>query len=76
MTLYTPSYYTNYMVEIPILRGGEIEKNHFAVRAQTIPQAIQIAAEFGQMYRGFDGCIRATRGVTLDASIVPDDHQC
>jgi len=76
MTLYTPAYYTNYMVEIPILGVGGIEKNHFAVRAQTIPQAIQIAAEFGQMYRGFDGCIRATRCVTLDAGIVPDDHAC
>lgn len=78
MTLYTPAYYTNFMVEIPILRLGAagIEKNHFAVRAQTIPQAIQIAAEFGQMYRGFDGNIRATRCVTLDANIVPDDHQC
>lgn len=78
MTLYTPAYYTNFMVEIPILRLGAagIEKNHFAVRAQTIPQAIQIAAEFGQMYRGFDGCIRATRVVTIDANIVPDDHAC
>lgn len=76
MTLYTPAYPTNFMVEIPIFSAGTITKNHFAVRAQTIPQAIQIAAEFGQMYRGFDGNIRATRCVTLDASIVPDDHQC
>ena len=75
MTLYTPAYYSNFVVEIPIMTG-KITKNHFAVRAQTIPQAIQIAAEFGQMYRGFDGCIRATRCVTLDANIVPDDHQC
>lgn len=77
MTLYTPAYLTNFMVEIPILTAtGTITKNHFAVSAQTIPQAIQIAAEFGQMYRGFDGKIRATRCVTLDAVIVPDDHQC
>lgn len=76
MTLYTPAYHTNFMVEIPIFSAGTITKNHFAVRAQTIPQAIQIAAEFGQMYKGFDGNIRATRCVTLDASIVPDDHQC
>ena len=77
MTLYTPSYLTNFMVEIPILSdAGSITKNHFAVRAQTIPQAIQIAAEFGQMYRGFEGFIRATRVVTIDASIVPDDHAC
>ena len=77
MTLYTPSYLTNFMVEISILSdAGSITKNHFAVRAQTIPQAIQIAAEFGQMYRGFEGFIRATRVVTIDASIVPDDHAC
>ena len=76
MQLYTPAYHTNFMVEIPIFSAGTITKNHFAVRAQTIPQAIQIAAEFGQMYRGFDGCIRATRVVTIDAHIVPDDHAC
>ena len=76
MQLYTPAYHTNFMVEIPIFSAGTITKNHFAVRAQTIPQAIQIAAEFGQMYRGFDGCIRATRVVTIDANIVPDDHAC
>ena len=77
MKLYTPKYFTNYMVEIPVYRmGGNIEKNHFAVRAQTIPQAIRIAAEFGQMHRGFDGFLRATRVVTMDAAIVPDDHQC
>jgi hypothetical protein len=76
MTLYTPSYMSNFMVEIPIFSNGIITKNHFAVRAQTIPQAIQIAAEFGQMYRGFSGSIRATRVVTIDARIVPDDHAC
>ena len=76
MTLYTPSYLTNFMVEIPLSYAGSITKNHFAVRAQTIPQAIQIAAEFGQMYRGFEGFIRATRVVTIDADIVPDDHAC
>jgi hypothetical protein len=76
MELYTPAFYSNFMVEIPIFSAAGITKNHFAVRAQTIPQAIQIAAEFGQMYRGFDGCIRATRVVTIDAQIVPDDHAC
>ena len=76
MALYTPNYQSNFMVEIPIFDFGKITKNHFAVRAQTIPQAIQIAAEFGQMYRGFNGFIRATRVVTIDANIVPDDHAC
>lgn len=76
MELYTPNYQSNFMVEIPTNDGGKMVKNHFAVRAQTIPQAIQIAAEFGQMYRGFDGFIRATRVVTIDARIVPDDHAC
>ena len=77
MELYTPKYQSNFMVEIPIFDfGGKATKSHFAVRAQTIPQAIQIAAEFGQMYRGFNGFIRATRAVTIDAQIVPDDHAC
>ena len=78
MSLYTPKYMSNFMVEIPIfiMGAGKIEKNHYAVRAQTIPQAIQIAAEFGQMYRGFEGSIRATRVTLLEANIVPDDHAC
>ncbi|MBQ1296551.1 MAG: hypothetical protein IIY21_21065, partial [Clostridiales bacterium] len=38
MQLYTPAYHTNFMVEIPIFSAGTITKNHFAVRAQTIPQ--------------------------------------
>lgn len=76
MTLYTPPYMSNFMVEFPIFDTGCIEKKHFAVRAQTIPQAIQIAAEFGQMYRRFEGFIRATRVVSIDATIIPDDHAC
>ena len=76
MTLYTPAYLTNFMVDIPIFSAGNITKNHFAVRAKTIPQAIQIAAEFGQMYRGFEGFISATRVTTIEANIVPDDHAC
>jgi hypothetical protein len=76
MELYTPPFETNFMVEIPVFYVDTVIKNHFAVRAQTIPQAIQIAAEFGQMYRGFEGSIRATRVVTLDAVLVPDDHAC
>ena len=72
MTLYTPAFSTNFMVEIPV----SLEKYHIGVRAQTIPQAIQIVAEFGQMYLSIGGMIRATRVVTLDAAIVPDDHEC
>lgn len=76
MTLYTPSYLTPYMVELPVFIAGETTKQHFACHAQTIPQAIQIAAEFGQMYRGFDGYVKASRVVTIDAHIVPDNHPC
>ncbi len=72
MTLYTPAFGTNFMVEIPV----SLEKYHIAVKAQTIPQAIQIVAEFGQMYLSIGGMIRATRVVPLDAAIVPDDHAC
>lgn len=76
MKLYTPKYFSNFMVEIPVWNAGKITKNNFAVRAQTIPQAIRIAAEFGQMHRGFDGYLKATRVVLMNAQIVPDDHQC
>lgn len=77
MKLNTPDYMSVFMVEIPIFPlGGHIIKNHFVVSAQDIPQAIRIAAEFGQMHRGFYGKIRATKCVTIDAYTVPDDHEC
>lgn len=72
MTLYTPGYLSVYNIEFPKLES----KEHFVTFGQTIPQAIHIAAEFGQMYRGFSGWKRASRAVTMDVTIVPDDHQC
>ena len=75
MKLNVPRYSTVYNVE---LSGGctDLTGEHFVTHAQTIPQAIRIAAEFGQMYRGYFGMVKATRCVTVDAVIVPDDHQC
>lgn len=75
MKLNVPRYLTVYNVELSgycTYQTGE----HFVTHAQTIPQAIRIAAEFGQMYRGYFGMVKATRCVTVDAVIVPDDHQC
>ena len=76
MTLDTPEWFTTYLVEMRWFSDGRNMKERFAVRARTIQQAIQIAAEFGQMYRGFEGRIRATRVTQLNVNIVPDDDMC
>jgi hypothetical protein len=73
MTLYTPNYLHIFNVE---MHYGIDEKQNYVVYAQTIPQAIKIASEFGQVYRGIQGWVTATRVVRVDARIVPDDHQC
>lgn len=73
MILYTSNYLHIYNVEI---HNGMDGKHHYVVYAQSIPQAIKIASEFGQMYRGIQGYVTVTRVVTVDAQIVPDDHQC
>lgn len=76
MILYMPKYQTAYMVEIPIMSAGGVVKNHFVTYAQTIPQAIVITAEFGQMHRGFHDWVKAKKVVPVDAIIIPDDHAC
>ena len=75
MKLNVPRYLTVYNVELSEYCTDQTGE-HFVTNAQTIPQAIRIAAEFGQMYRGYFGMVKATRCVTVDAVIVPDDHQC
>jgi hypothetical protein len=75
MKLNVPKYSTVYNVELSGV-CTDLTGEHFVTHAQTIPQAIRIAAEFGQMYRGYFGMVKATRCVTVDAVIVPDDHQC
>ena len=52
------------------------QKVHYVCYAQTIPQAIKIATEFGQMYRGISGYVEVPRVVSVDAQIVPDNSQC
>lgn len=56
--------------------GVEIIKDHYVCYAQDVNQAIRIATEFGQMYRGFSGDIKVNRVIKMDADLVPDDHQC
>ena len=56
--------------------GVEIIKDHYVCYAQDVNQAIRIATEFGQMYRGFSGDIKVNRVIEMDADLVPDDHQC
>ena len=53
-----------------------IVKDHFVCYAQNISQAIRIATEFGQMYRGFSGCVHVNKVVKMDAKFVPDNHPC
>lgn len=73
MTLPTTPWMKKYNVELYM---GIAEKEHYVVYAQTIPQAIIIAAEFGQVYRGLSGNVYPEKVSTVDAEIVPDDHQC
>lgn len=73
MTLYVPKYLCLYNVE---LHYSLEEKVRYLVFAQHIPQAITVAAEYGQMYRKMSGLTIATRVSVVDARIVPDDHPC
>ena len=75
MKLNVPRYSYVYNVELSGV-CTDLTSEHFVTHAQTIPQAIRIAAEFGQMYRGYFGMVKATRCVTVDAVIVADDDQC
>ena len=76
MTICTPPYPRAFSVELRCFNNIVYGNQHIVTHAQTIPQAIRIAAEFGQVYRGFGGDVNATRCVTVDAVIVADDHQC
>lgn len=73
ITLYVPYFLNNYLVT---MHHGMGEDDTYAVQAQTIQKAIEIASAFGQMYRGFRGIITPTKVVPLNARIVPDNHQC
>ena len=72
-----PAYYLiPYSLELEHWGAMTIIKDHYVCYAQDINQAIRIATEFGQMYRGFSGNVKVNRVVRMDARLVPDNHQC
>ncbi len=75
MSVQTAKYLIPYSLELERL-GMEIIKDHYVCYAHDIPEAMRIACEFGQMYRGFSGDVRVNRVVRMDAMLVPDNHQC
>lgn len=74
MKLYTHAYFCVYNVEFRQLNCDDY--NHYVVQAQNIPQAIRIATEFGQVYRGVQGDVIVTKVVNLAIIPVPDNHPC
>ena len=66
-------YHTAYVVQ---LRCYIDQTETYICYATSIPQAIRICAEFGHMYRGFSGSIKAKSVTELNANIIPDDHLC
>ena len=75
MSVQTANYLIPYSLEL-VRWGMTIVKDHYVCYAQDINQAIRIATEFGQMYRGFSGDVEVNRVVRMDARLVPDNHQC
>ena len=76
MNVKTANYLMPYSLEIEWWSGMDIYRDHYVCYAQDINQAIRIATEFGQMYRGFSGEVKVNRVVKMDATLVPDDHKC
>ena len=75
MSIQTASYFIPYSLELERW-GMTIVKDHYVCYAHDIPQAMKIACEFGQMYRGFSGDVKVNRVVRMDAQMVPDNHAC
>ena len=65
-----------YSLELEWFDKGVTTKDHYVCYAHNINQAIRIATEFGQMYRGLSGGIDVKRVARMDARLVPDDHPC
>lgn len=76
MQIQTAGYLIPYSLEIERWCGCDIVKDHYVCYARDIPEAMRIACEFGQMYRGFNGDVKVNRVVRMDAQMVPDNHQC
>lgn len=75
MSVQTANYLIPYSLELERW-DMEIIKDHYVCYAHDIPEAMRIACEFGQMYRGFSGDVKVNRVVRMDAKLVPDNHQC
>ena len=75
MSVQTANYLIPYSLELERW-SMEIIKDHYVCYAHDIPEAMRIACEFGQMYRGFSGDVKVNRVVRMDARLVPDNHQC
>lgn len=73
MTLYTSGALRPYSVEIHNNIG---EKSQYIAHAQTLAQAIRIATEFAQVYKGLCGWVSVSRVVVVNAVFIPDDDKC
>lgn len=72
MTLYTP----NSLRLFTVCLHHNAEESIFLVCAQTIRHAIQIAAEYGQMYCEVSGWVGATKVKAECLSIIADNDKC
>lgn len=75
MSVQTANYLIPYSLELEHW-DTDIVKDHYVCYAHDIPEAMRIACEFGQMYRGFSGEVKVNRVVRMDARLVPDNDQC
>ena len=66
----------NYLIPYSLELERWDTKDHYVCYAHDIPEAMQIACEFGQMYRGFSGEVKVNRVVRMDARLVSDNDQC
>ena len=75
MSVQTANYLIPYSLELERW-DTDIIKDHYVCYAHDIPEAMRIACEFGQMYRGFSGEVKVNRVARMVESLVPDNHQC
>lgn len=75
MKVRTSNYLMPYSLEFERF-GERIIKDHYICYAQDVNQAIRIASEFGQMYKGLGGSVTVNKVVAIDAEMVPDNHPC
>ncbi len=75
---FSPYHISPLIRQIPfnVVLYRSTETKVYVVHAQTIPQAIQIAADFGNVYRDIIGDIFATKVTPVNAEILPDDDSC